>query len=192
MQNCAHKCFDNQLIICGAQSFHVKILFVPGTKQDKIVQNTVGQRNLRGLRQKTVDRLGINPGIASLPLLQLIWLSVVAIFNWAHGKFSVKYATERMQSVIVEKILRRVNLPNLFLMDFTFEFPLSYPRKGSKEMDEWTPVALRNLKNWLATQGFPLYPLPHDQRTVDALMDLEEGAFSAKQVPHYSLLVCIL
>lgn len=153
----------------------------------------MGQRNLRGLRQQTVDRLGINPNIACLPLLQLIWLSIVAIFNWAHGKFNVKYATEQMQAVIVDSILRRINLPNLFRMDFKFEFPIdSYPRKGSQEMDEWTPVALRNLKNWLATQGFPIYPLPDDQRTVDAFMDLEEGAFSAKQVPHYSLLVCIV
>ena len=113
----------------------------------------------------------------------------MAIFNWAHAKFSVKYASEDMQATIVQSILRRINLPNLFLMKFKFEFPINgYPRKGSKEMDEWTPVALGNLKNWLAGQGFPLRQCPNDERTANAFMDLEEGAFSAKQVPHYSLL----
>ena len=150
----------------------------------------VGQRNLRGLRQRTTDRLGINPNIASLPLIQLIWLSIVAIFNWAHGKFSVKYASETMQECIVESVLRRINLPNLFTMKYNFEFPIkSYPRKGSREMAEWTPVALKDVRNWLAGQGFPLNPCPDDERTVEAMCDLELGAFSAKQVPHYSLLV---
>ena len=50
--------------------------------QEKFCQGIVGQRNLRGLRSITTERLGINPKIAALPLVQQIWLAMVAIFNF--------------------------------------------------------------------------------------------------------------
>ena len=55
-----------------------------GLAQEKCVQGIVGQRNLRGLRSITADRLGVNPKIAALPLVQLIWLSLVAIYNFRY------------------------------------------------------------------------------------------------------------
>ena len=50
--------------------------------QEKCVQGIVPQRNMRGLRHTTMERLGVNPKIASLPLIQLIWMAIVAVFNF--------------------------------------------------------------------------------------------------------------
>ena len=66
--------------------------------------------------------------------------------------------------------------------------PSSFFRYPGKQK-AWDRVKLKDLRGWLAKKGFNLKQCTPGIETVEAFQDLEEGSFSIKQVPHYSLLV---
>ena len=53
----------------------------------------------------------------------------------------------------------------------------------------WTSVKLKDLHGWLAQQGFHVRQCTPGQETDEAFQDLEQGYYTIKAVPHYSLLV---
>ena len=122
-----------------------------------------------------------------------------------HQKFSIRYANEFLQETIVNSLVTRLNIPNLFEVfpSFTKKWP-GRSRKG------WTTTTIKELPNCLEQEfNFKLDKLTPSDEVTAALHDLEEGivinkyswmypvsectlfsgSFSQQNVPYYSALV---
>ena len=155
-------------------------------KHNKFLNGILHFRYLQKIGPKLLRRLKLNPNFRELTLVQIVWLSMIAIFNHCHPKFHLQFASEEMQRRMAFSLFRRINLPNLFSSVENTQFSVHhYPSAN----EGFTPVKIKDIWNHLDSMGFPLRKLKKEQASLDALTDLELGQFLLHQVPGFSLLI---
>ena len=155
-------------------------------KHNKFLNGILHFRYLRRIGDKLLKRLRLNPNFRELSLVQIVWLSMIAIFNLCHPKFHLQFASEELQRRMAFSLFRRINLPNLFSSVENTQFEVHhYPKANAG----FTPVKIKDIWTHLDSLGFPLRKLKKEQESLDALADLELGQFLLHQVPGFSLLI---
>ena len=116
-----------------------------GLKLDKFWKKRIHPRYLRPLSKAMVAKLKyilhsyqrsfccsqinflhcrLSPQFAKIPLAQLMWACTVEDYNEGHRKYGLVYTSEENQRLLVNKIMKRLNLVNPFTVGFKWPFAI--------------------------------------------------------------------